>query len=129
MKNKNLITNIQVRPYLLPCVKGSTIVALLLGMSCLFSERMALGAPGGKKGGKAAGVREKHLSREQTVRSRDQTKLDFEAADIGGQRKAPMGSFLNQNRADKEYDFVKIRLRWVPEMVQSSSSLDTGKAK
>jgi len=109
--------------------EGVRDVLLTLMMGSFFAGNISLAAPGQKKAGKAGGVREKHLSREQTVKTRDQTKLDFDAADIGGQRKAPMGSFLNQNRADKEYDFVKLRLRWVPEMVQSSSSLDTGKAK
>lgn len=75
------------------------------------------------------GAREKHISREATLKSKDQSKVDFEAADIGGQRKAPMGTLINQNKADKNYDFVKIRLRWHPEMVQSASALDTGKAK
>lgn len=76
------------------------------------------------KGGK--GTREKHISREATLKSKDQTKVDFDAADIGGQRKTPMGTLINQNKADKNYDFVKIRLRWHPEMVQSASSLDNG---
>ena len=72
------------------------------------------------------GAREKHISREATIKSKDQTKVDFDAADIGGQRKTPMGTLINQNKADKNYDFVKIRLRWHPEMVQSASSLDNG---
>lgn len=72
------------------------------------------------------GSREKHISREATIKSKDQTKVDFDAADIGGQRKTPMGTLINQNKADKNYDFVKIRLRWHPEMVQSASSLDSG---
>ena len=102
---------------------------MILVVAGVGGASQAYGAPAAKKGGKNGAVREKYLSREQTVRSRDQTKLDFEAADIGGQRKAPLGSFLNQNRSDKEYDFVKIRMRWTPEMIQSSSSLDSGKAK
>jgi hypothetical protein len=79
---------------------------------------------GGKKGGK--GVREKFINGEATLKSKDQTKVDFEAADIGGERKTPLGTLINQNKADKNYDFVKIRLRWHPEMVQSASSLDAG---
>lgn len=74
------------------------------------------------KGGK--GVREKYITREATMKSRDQKNVDFDAVDIGGQRKTPMGTLINQNKADKNYDFVKIRLRWHPEMVQSASSLD-----
>ena len=40
-----------------------------------------------------------------------------------------MGTLINQNKADKNYDFVKIRLRWTPEMIQSASSLDNGGVK
>lgn len=79
-----------------------------------------------KKPKAGKGSREKHMSREATLKSKDQTKVDFDAADIGGQRKTPMGTLINQNKADKNYDFVKIRLRWHPEMVQSASSLDNG---
>ncbi len=69
------------------------------------------------------------MSREATLKSKDQKNIDFDAVDIGGQRKAPMGTLINQNKSEKEYDFVKIRLRWHPEMVQSASSLDNGKSK
>jgi hypothetical protein len=73
------------------------------------------------------GARAKTITGEATIRSKDQSKIDFEAADIGGERKTPLGTLINQNKADKNYDFVKIRLRWHPEMVQSASALDSGK--
>ncbi len=92
----------------------------------LFASEAAVAA-GGKKGAK--GVREKHISREATMKGKDQSKVDFDSVDIGGQRKTPMGTLINQNKADKNYDFVKIRLRWHPEMVQSASSLDSGTTK
>lgn len=89
-------------------------------------EKPVLLAQAGKKksakGGKA--VREKFITREATLKGKDQKNLDFEAADIGGVRKAPLGSLIGKSNADKNYDFVKIRLRWHPEMVQSASSLD-----
>ena len=86
-------------------------------------------ASGGKKPAGGKGSRERVMTREATLKSKDQKKLDFDEVDIGGQRKSPMGTLINQNKSDKEYDFVKIRLRWHPEMVQSASSLDAGKAK
>lgn len=111
---------------------------LRLLMFCAFFglSSVALGE-GGKKGGKASGttqgaqkgVKAKHLTGEATIRGKDQSKIDFEAADIGGERKTPMGTLINQNKADKNYDFVKIRLRWHPEMVQSASALDSGAAR
>ena len=92
----------------------------------LFASEAAVAGPA-KKGAK--GVREKHISREATMKGKDQSKVDFDSVDIGGQRKTPMGTLINQNKADKNYDFVKIRLRWHPEMVQSASSLDSGTTK
>lgn len=86
-------------------------------------------AAGGKKPAGGRPVRERVMTREATLKSKDQKSLDFDAVDIGGQRKSPMGTLINQNKSDKEYDFVKIRLRWHPEMVQSASSLDAGKSK
>lgn len=110
------------------------MLQLVIGSAWLVVLSLCLGlgeeaSAQSKAKGRAGVTREKHISREKTMKSRDTTKLDFDAADIGGNRKAPMGSFLNQNKADKEYDFVKIRLRWVPEMVQSSASLDSGKSR
>jgi hypothetical protein len=93
---------------------------------------LALAVSGGvfaaPKAAAKKGVREKHITREATLKSKDQSKLDFDSVDIGGERKTPMGTLINQNKADKNYDFVKVRLRWHPEMVQSASSLDTGNA-
>lgn len=89
-------------------------------------EKPVMLAKGKKAAAKAStkGVREKYITREATMKSKDQKNVDFDAVDIGGQRKTPMGTLINQNKADKNYDFVKIRLRWHPEMVQSASSLD-----
>lgn len=70
--------------------------------------------------------RKKRLSAEGKIRqSGDKTVIDFESVDIVGDRRTPLGSMINQNKANKGYDFVKIRLRWHPEMKKSASSLDT----
>jgi len=72
-------------------------------------------------------VRKRRLSAEgKFTRSGDKTTIDFDSVDIVGSRRTPLGSMINQNRASKEYDFVKVRLRWHPEMINSASSLDTG---
>jgi hypothetical protein len=98
------------------------------GTLAVFVLGLALGAStalgDGKK--KSKGVREKIITREATLKSKDQTKLDFDSVDIGGQRKTPMGTLIGQSKANKDYDFVKIRTNWHPEMVQSASTLDTG---
>lgn len=109
-----------MRPWL------KAVLIVVAGLTLTLAEASAAPKRASKKAGAAKGVREKHITREVTMKSKDQSKIDFEAADIGGARKAPMGTLINQNKADKNYDFVKVRLRWHPEMVQSASSLDTG---
>lgn len=107
-------------------LKTLTLIGLVMAMGIGFAtDGMAAGK---KAAASKKGVREKHITRETTMKSKDQSKVDFDSVDIGGERKTPMGTLINQNKADKNYDFVKVRLRWHPEMVQSASSLDTGKA-
>ena len=103
--------------------KGLLLPVSLLTL-LLLTASSAFAAP--KKGAK--GPREKHITREMTLKGKDSNKVDFDSVDIGGQRKTPMGSIVSQSKADKNYDFVKIRLRWHPEMVQSASSLEAGKS-
>ena len=73
--------------------------------------------------------RERNIIREGRQKKGDKSKIDFEATDISGQRKLPLGSLVNQNKPDKEYDFVKLRWQWHPEMVQSASSLEGGRIR
>jgi|GEM_PF-1386504 len=88
------------------------------------TKRILLADAGKKKN--AAPAREKHIVREGRTKNKDSRNIDFDAVDIGGERKTPLGTLVNNNKLDKNYDFVKIRLRWHPEMVQSASSLDSG---
>jgi hypothetical protein len=75
----------------------------------------------GKRRGRA-----KRLSGERSYKSgSSSTSIDFDAVDISGQRKTPLGSYVSHSKADLEYDFVKIRLRWHPEMIQSAASLES----
>ena len=43
---------------------------------------------------------------------------------IEGQHRVPLGNLINQKQANKEYEFVKIRLRWRQEMIQSAANLN-----
>ena len=70
--------------------------------------------------------REKFITREAKSAKGDKTKVNFDEVDIGGQRKTPLGSLVNNNRLDKNYDFIKLRQRWHPEMIESASSLESG---
>jgi hypothetical protein len=115
----------------------SKILIFSVGLLCagVGLDAKAEDAKKGKGGGRGTttaapkGMKARHLNGEASMKSKDQSKVDFEAADIGGERKAPLGTLINQNKADKNFDFVKIRLRWHPEMVQSASSLDNGAGK
>lgn len=109
------------------------ILLAILGFSpeFAFSEKKSSGGESSRSSAKGAGGkvkgREKTITREAASKRGDRTKIDFEETDIDGQRKLPLGTILNNTKSDKNYDFVKIRLRWHPEMVQSASSLDTGR--
>ncbi len=106
------------------------LIKMLLCVVALASAPVSYGKAGASKGTTTKapkGTKARHLTGEATMKGKDQSKVDFEAADIGGERKTPMGTLINQNKADKNYDFVKIRLRWHPEMVQSATSLDAGR--
>lgn len=56
--------------------------------------------------------------------SKDKKSYDFDSMSIDGQRRIPLGNLINQKQANKEYEFVKIRLRWRQEMIQSASNLN-----
>ncbi|MEZ4742373.1 MAG: hypothetical protein R3B45_07995 [Bdellovibrionota bacterium] len=83
-----------------------------------------------KKSSDKSPTRAKRLTKEKAFKSGAgaSTKLDFDAVDISGQRKTPLGTLVSQSKADLEYDFVKIRLRWHPEMVQSAATLESGQS-
>lgn len=72
-----------------------------------------------RKPGKEPG-RPKHVTGE--VRGRG-NKFDFEEADIRTTRKGPIGTEVTSTAKDNEHDFVKLRLRWHPEMIASAASL------
>ena len=85
-----------------------------------------------KKKKKASGPKERKRTlvgeKRFKYKKGDKTNLDFDAADISGERKTPMGSLVDSVQSDKDYDFVRLRLNWNPEMVQSASSLETGRS-
>lgn len=73
-----------------------------------------------------SGSRKKIITQEKMIKSKKgvaSTKIDFEAVDISGERKLPLGSSINQTRANKDGGFVKLRTEWHSEMIQSASSL------
>lgn len=81
-----------------------------------------------KSGGGQAGVRERHVVREQKV-GRGSTDISFDETNLLGRRRAPLGTMINQGGPDKDFDLIKIRRHWKPEMVQSASSLESGRTQ
>ena len=75
------------------------------------------------KGGKG---REKFITREGKSGKGDKTKVNFDEVDIGGQRKTPLGTLVTNNKNSKDYDFIKLRPGWHPQMIESASSLESG---
>lgn len=99
------------------------IVITLASTFILSTELLAQAAS------KKPATRERIIRGEGRTKSNSKTKIDFEDTDIGGARKTPMASMLNNTKAKKDYDLVPIRTDWKPEMVQSASSLDAGKSR
>lgn len=56
---------------------------------------------------------------------RDKTNVDFDEATLEGRRRNPSGIALNQQKANKDFDLIKLREHWKPEMIQSTQRLTT----
>ncbi len=72
--------------------------------------------------------REKYLRGETKVKE-GKTAIDFDEASIEGRRRLPMGVAVTKTTPDHAYDLINLRLRWHPEMIQSTSNLETGQGK
>ncbi len=87
-------------------------VSLILGLS-LANAAWAKGT--------TKGVRPKHLNGEAQQQG---TTINFQDGIIDGTHKSPSLSTVAAGHAEKNYDFVKVRLGWHPEMLQSAAQLD-----
>ncbi len=61
--------------------------------------------------------------------SSSKTSIDFDAASIDGERRTPVGVQVGGTKQDNGYDLINLRLRWHPEMIKSTSNLETGKSQ
>ncbi len=82
----------------------------------------------GKSSGDKGGGRKKFLSSEARTKG-TKTNIDFDAAAIDGERRIPAGVAIGGAKQDHEYDLINLRLRWHPEMIKSTSNLETGKGQ
>lgn len=106
------------------------LIVLILSLAILAPEALAK-AKKKKSASSQQGVtsRERVISREARSKTGSKTKIDFEDTEIGGAAKTPFGSLLSNTKSNKNYDMVPIRTDWRPEMLQSASSLDAGRAR
>ena len=74
-------------------------------------------------------VRKKYLTGEGRSKKSQSTNIDFEEASIDGRRRAPSGVSISSSQAKHGYDLINLRLRWHPEMIQSTSALETGEGR
>lgn len=104
------------------CCKVVLLALTLLASSDLYANKRGQGKT--KRTMNAnQGARKSKLSVETEV-SRDRRSIDFnKAIDIDGQRRNPLGALLDQKQADKNYEFIKMRLRWHKEMIESAYDL------
>ncbi len=93
---------------------GTSVVAKSVGITIAKKK---------KKRKKKSG-RERIITRQKSY-SRSKTNIDLDSVDISGRTRAPMGSLVKRSRADNDFNFIRIRKRWHPEMIQSASGLDT----
>lgn len=92
----------------------------------LISGSLSAAEKSKKEAASGSKVREKNIIREKQYKGK-QSKIDFDSVDIVGEKKTPYGSALTQRESDKNVSLIKIRKHWHQEMVQSTSSLETGK--
>lgn len=103
-------------------------IILMIFIACLSSETAL--AQGKKKGGDGGGGgRKKILSSEARTKGSNKTNIDFDAAAIDGERRLPAGVNVGGAKQDNGYDLINLRLRWHPEMIKSTSNLETGKGQ
>lgn len=80
------------------------------------------------KKGKGKGGRQRYLQGEART-SGSKTNIDFDEASIDGERRTPVGVQVGGTKQDHGYDLINLRLRWHPEMIKSTSNLETGKGQ
>ena len=99
-------------------------IAIIIVSLLVFAQVSSAKSAKRKSSKKMSASGKANLSVEMEM-SKDKKSIDFDKAfDIEGQRRDPLGALLNQKQADKDFEFVKIRLRWRKEMVESAYDLN-----
>lgn len=113
---------------MLPSLNSYCKVALLalalVASGSLYANKKRSGVKKSKRTVSANKVGQKRKLSVESEVSKDRRSIDFDKAiDIDGQRRNPLGALLDQKQADKNYEFIKMRLRWRKEMIESAYDL------
>ena len=92
----------------------------MLGLAISLILGLSLATSAFAKGTTKAG-RPKYLSGEAQQKG---NTVNFQDGIVDGTHKSPSLSTVAAGHAEKNYDFVKVRLGWHPEMLQSAAQLD-----
>lgn len=93
----------------------SFVIATILALSAQVAHAKAKPAP--ERG------RPKILSGEAAAHA-DSKNVNFGETFVGGTSRTPAISEVTTGKREQDHDFVKIRLRWHPEMVRSAANID-----
>lgn len=111
------------------------IIPIILTLCFIYVAPEAFSEPGARmliaqkqKGKKQRKARQRFLRGEARTKG-GKTEIDFDEASIDGRRRTPTGVAISKDRPDHEYDLIKLRLRWHPEMKQSTTNLETGRGR
>ena len=104
-------------------------LALATSMDVVLSElgstNLAYAQKKAAKKAVGSGNRQRIVVKEAKVnKKRDKTNVNFDETTLEGRRLNPSGVSLNLQKPNKEFDLIKLRRHWKPEMVSSTTSLE-----
>lgn len=112
------------------CILASFVVPVVpsaAGKSDLkVRQKIQLAQSSKKKNAVKTGRKNRITTRETRFRT-NKKSINFEEATLRGDRKRPQGTMIGSLKSNRDYDLIKLRLRWHPEMIQSTSSLESGR--
>jgi hypothetical protein len=89
------------------------IIALVLAASTSVALAKPAAAPG----------KAKFINAEASANAA-RNKMNFDAVDIGGETKRPAVDMIAVQKADQDYGFIKMRLNWNNEMIDTAAYLN-----
>ena len=98
--------------------KFFTVITTVFALSLATTPALA------KKG---KGPKKSKFMRAEAVPKKDSSSINFNEVDISGEAKAPALDMVTVNNGRSDYGFIKIRLNWNNEMINTASNLDRQK--